>query len=256
MEYTQEEKEALFEQSKTEAYTTEHYVFHFSPESLAEKEIAIIAQGQEQCFSKICAVLQVDYPEKIHYYFSTSPLEIGRVFWEEGTPCNGVALCGRAQPKIYAVYNETVKCVGSHEDTHLISFKINYPESDFVVEGLAMFMDGLWWGVPNEVWTAYHKYQSPELAVRSLLDNEAFAQKGCQITYPIAGAFTKYLVETFGKEKYLAFYQYTEDDYEDIFMSIYKTSLIEIEHAFWEKMCTIDFNPTILKEMLKEEGFY
>ena len=203
MEYTQEEKEALFEQDKTEIYVTQHYVFHYPSGSLAESEIVKISQEQEQCFTKICAVLQVDYPEKIHYYFTASPLEIGRVFWEEGTPCNGVALCGREQPKIYAVYNEAVKCIGSHEDTHLISFQINYPESDFIVEGLAMFMDGLWWGVPNEVWASYYKHKLPELSIYALLNNEAFAQRGCEITYPVAGAFTKYLIDTFGKEEFL-----------------------------------------------------
>lgn len=255
MEYTQEEKEVLFEQARTEFYASEHYVFHFQPGSLVEKEIATIAQEQEQCFLKICTVLQVDYPEKIHYYFTASPLEIGRVFWEEGTPCNGVALCGREQAKIYAVYNETVKCVGSHEDTHLISFRINYPESDFVVEGLAMFMDGLWWGVPNEAWAAYYKQKHPELAVHSLLDNEVFAQRGCEITYPIAGAFTKYLVDTFGKEKYLDLYSYREDDYEDVFFLIFKDSFVEIEDSFWEKMGTIAYDPIILEEMLKAEGF-
>ena len=255
MEHTQEEKEALFEQIRTGIYATEHYVFHFQPGSLAEKEIVTIAQEQERCFSKICAMLQVNYPKKIHYYFSSSPLEIGRVFWEEGTPCNGVALCGREQAKIYAVYNESVKCVGSHEDTHLISFQINYPESDFLVEGLAMFMDGLWWSIPNEVWTAYYKHKFPELTVRSLLDNKSFAQLGCQITYPIAGAFTKYLMDTFGKEKYLAFYQYTEDDYEEIFISIFKIPFEETEEAFWQKMRRIDFCPSVLDEMLKAEGF-
>lgn len=255
MEYTQEEKEALFEQARTEIYVSEHYVFHFQPGSLAEKEIVTISQEQEQCFSKICAVLQVEHPEKIHYYFTASPLEIGLVFWTEGTPCNGVALCGREQAKIYAVYNETVKCVGSHEDTHLISFRINYPESDFVVEGLAMFMDGLWWGVPNEVWTSYYKHKHPELAVCSLLDNEAFAQQGCEITYPVAGAFTKYMIDTFGKEKYLNFYKYKEDNYEDIFLSIFDHSFAEIEDAFWLKMRGISFNANVLEEMLKAEGF-
>ena len=255
MEYTQEEKELLFERDKNEVYSSEHYVFHFQSGSLAEKEIATIAQEQELCFAKICAILQIEYPDKIHYYFTSSPLEIGRVFWEEGTPCNGVALCGREQAKIYAVYNESIKCVGSHEDTHLISFQINYPESDFIVEGLAMFMDGLWWGVPNEVWTSYYKHKHPELSVFNLLKNNAFAERGCEVTYPVAGAFTKYLVETFGKEKYLEVYRHTEDNCEEIFASIFKRSFEAIEEAFWQNMCAVDFDTTALEEMLKAEGF-
>ena len=51
-----EEKEALFEQARTEIYVSEHYVFHFQPGSLAEKEIVTISQEQEQCFSKICFI--------------------------------------------------------------------------------------------------------------------------------------------------------------------------------------------------------
>lgn len=255
MEYTQDEKEALFEGDKNEIYCSEHYIFHFQSGSLAEKEIATISQEQELCFAKICAILQIDYSAKIHYYFTSSPLEIGRIFWDEGTPCNGVALCGRELPKIYAVYNEGVKCIGSHEDTHLISFQINYPESDFIVEGLAMFMDGLWWGVPNEVWTSYYKQKHPELAVFNLLENDSFAKHGCEITYPVAGAFTKYLIDSFEKEKYLELYRYTEDNYEEIFASIFKCSFAEVEEAFWQKMCAVDFDPTVLEEMLKAEGF-
>lgn len=254
MEYTQEQKEAFFEQDKTVAYASIHYVFHFQPGGLAEKEIALIAQEQEQCYSKICDTLQVEYPEKIHYYFTESPLEIGRVFWEEGTPCNGVALCGRSENKIYAVYNEAVKCIGSHEDTHLISFSINYPESDFVVEGLAMCMDGLWWGVSNAVWAAYYKNTQPELSVRLLLDNDIFAEYSCEITYPIAGAFTRFLIDTYGMERYLELYKYGGDEYEKVVPSIFGASLAEVEHAFWVRICTVEFDASALKEMLRAEG--
>lgn len=254
MEYTLEEKEAIFEQGRAETYVSEHYVLHFQSGSLAENDSEWIAQNQERCFSQICAVLQIDYQEKIHYYFSESPMEIGRVFWEEGTHCNGVALCGREQAKIYAVYNETVKCIGAHEDTHLISFLLNYPESDFVVEGLAMFMDGLWWGVTNDQWAAYFKQKRPEISVLKLLDNDIFAKEGCVITYPIAGAFTAYLIDTYGIEKYLNLYKYKEDEYEGIFVSIFKSSVSEIEENFWQKIRKIDFDPIALEEMLKAEG--
>ena len=253
MEYTQAEKEALFEQEKTGIYTSEHYVFHFLSGSLAEKEIATIAQGQEESFSRICATLQIPFAEKIHYYFTDSPLEIGRIFWEEGTSCNGIALCG--DNKIYAVYSENIKCIGSHEDTHLISFVINYPESDFIVEGLAMFMDGLWWSVPNEVWAAYYKKRFPELSVLGLLANDTFAECGCQITYPIAGAFTKYLVDTFGTEKYLEFYKYKGCDYKDTFLSIFSNSADKTESQFWIQMSSVAFDAEELEAMLQAEGF-
>lgn len=84
------------------------------------------------------------YPERIDYYFTDSPRDIGRVIWKEDFPCNGVALCGRN--KIYAVYTENIKCIGPHEDAHLISSMLGFPESDFVAEGMAMLFDESWWG--------------------------------------------------------------------------------------------------------------
>lgn len=253
MEYTQEQKETLFEQSKTVSYDSVHYVFHFEAGSLAEQEILLIAQEQEQCYCKICATLQVAHTEKIHYYFTESPLEIGRVFWEEGTLCNGVALCGRSESKIYAVYNESTKCIGPHEDTHLISFAINFPESDFVVEGLAMCMDGLWWGVPNEVWAAYYKRNNPELSVILLLDNAVFATKGCEVTYPIAGAFTSFLINTYGIGRYLELYKYKGNAYQDVFPSIFHTTFAEVEHDFWVQLRNVEFDAIALEEMLRAE---
>lgn len=254
MEYTIEQKEARFEHDKTETFASTHYVFHFQAGSLVEKEILLIAQEQEQCFSKICSVLQIEYPQIIHYYFTASPLEIGRVFWEEGTPCNGVALCGRSESKIYAVYSEDAKCIGAHEDTHLISFAINYPESDFIVEGLAMFMDGLWWGISNEVWSAYYKDTHPELSINLLLDNDIFAECGCEIAYPIAGAFTRFLIDTYGISRYLELYKYRGCEYNAAFTSVFHATIAEIEKTFWAQIRNTQFDASSLEEMLRSEG--
>lgn len=245
------EKEKLFEQTKTETFVSEHYVFHYESGSLAEKEIQIIADEQESCFVKICSTLHVTYPERINYYFTDDPVEIGRLIWNEDTPCNGVAICG--ENKIYAVYTENVKCIGFHEDAHLISFLINYPESDFVVEGLAVAFDGLWWGVPSETWTSYYKTKHPDLLVSNLFDNDTFAEIGCVIGYPVAGAFTKFLIDTFGTERYLDFYKYGGCEYSAAVQSIFSKSMTEIEALFWNKMKVVAFDAPALEKMLKDE---
>lgn len=245
--------EERFEYDKTETYTSEHYVFHYQKGSLVEEEIQTISETQEKSFSKICCTLNVAYPERINYYFTDSPKAIGRVIWNEDLPCNGVALCGRN--KIYAVYTENIKCIGAHEDTHLISFLINYPESDFVVEGLAMLFDELWWGLPNETWVSYYKAKHPDLSVKDLFDNNTFAETGCVIAYPIAGAFSKFLIDTFGMERYLDFYKYDGCEYDEIVHSIFGISLLEIETSFWNRMKAIPFDASTLERMLKDEGF-
>ena len=106
-------REERYEQERTEVYQTDHYIFHYKAGSLAEKNLERIAGVQEKAFAKICGALNVTYPEHIHYYFSDSPQEVGDVIFD-GTPCNGVAICG--ENKIYAVYNEEIMCIGPHED--------------------------------------------------------------------------------------------------------------------------------------------
>lgn len=250
-EYSQKEKD--FEKSKTEIFISEHYIFHYTAGSAAQRDILLIAQTQEESFYKICNTLNVEYTEKIHYYLTDSPLEVGKVIWDEEAPCNGCALCGRN--KIYAVYTDEIQCIGSHEDTHLISFLLNYPESDFVVEGLAMYMDGLWWGVANEVWAAYYKAKHTHLSVKDMLDNTGFADYSCTITYPIAGAFTKFLIDAFGMERYIQLYKYTGEEYDTIMDSIFHTSFEDIVEQFWSKMNRIPYNASVLEEMLRSEGF-
>lgn len=253
MQPDRDSKEEAYEKDKTKVYISDHYIFHYCAGSAAEKDILLIAETQEKCFTKICSTLKIDYAEKINYYLTDSPREIGRVIWDEEAPCNGCALCGRN--KIYAVYNDNIKCIGPHEDTHLISFLMNYPESDFMVEGLATYMDGLWWGVPNEIWAAYYKTKHANLSVKDLFDNDIFADYGCIVTYPIAGAFTKYLIDTFGIERYIELYKYTGEEYETIMQSIFHTSFENIVKQFWSKMCRTPFDASALEEMLRSEGF-
>lgn len=253
MQPDRDSREETFEYDKTEFFISEHYIFHYCAGSVAEKDILLIAETQEKCFSKICSTLKVDYAEKINYYLTDSPWEIGRVIWDEEAPCNGCALCGRN--KVYATYNDNIKCIGSHEDTHLISFLMNFPESDFVVEGLAMYMDGLWWGVPNETWAAYYKTKHVNLSVKNLFDNDTFADYGCTVTYPIAGAFTRFLIDIFGIEQYIELYKYTGEEYETVMQSIFHTAFEDIVEHFWSEMSRIPFDASALEEILHSEGF-
>ena len=243
-----EKQKETFEQNKPKRYISEHYIFHFSQGSLAEKEILSIAEEQEACFAEICCTLQVEYPEKIHYYLTDSPIEIGEILWGKGQSCNGLAWCG--ENKIYAVYNETTKCMGFHEDTHLISATIGFPDGDFWMEGLAMAFDSVWWDIPNEVWAAYYMETNPNLSVAALTDNQIFASYDCGITYPIAGAFTRFLINTYGIQTYLEFFRSNGAD----FAATFHTSLPDAEAAFRTTLCTVPADAVTLENLRKENG--
>ena len=108
-------------------YESEHYLFHYLPQSIAEKDIVEIACEQEKSFEEIVDVLMVIPPFKINYYLLNSAQEVGEEYGDN-EPCNGFA---REPHDIYAVYNEKVKCIGPHEDAHIISYLISIPESVF-----------------------------------------------------------------------------------------------------------------------------
>lgn len=182
---------------------TEHYIFHFEPGSTAERDIAQIAAGQEACYRYICNVLKVEPDFKLEYFLCQTPEDVGRAYGDDET-CNGFA----ARPnKIYAVYNDQVKCIGFHEDAHLISYCHNRPYCPAVTEGLAMYFDRKWWGIHNMDWTAYYLRSSRYVSLDKLYDRETFFSIDDSVSYPIVGAFTEYLLATYGIETFLTFYR-------------------------------------------------
>ena len=118
---------------------TEHHVFRFSADSIAEKEIAAIADEQEKVYSDLVNLFSFAIPSKIQYFLTPSPEENGSVLSElsgmEQGPMNGFCL---GPNYIFAAYNDVVKCVGHHEVTHLFSYQLCMPKNQFLSEGLAM----------------------------------------------------------------------------------------------------------------------
>ena len=123
-------------------------------------------------------------------------------------PCNGFA---RLPNNVYAVYNEEVKCIGMHEDAHIISYSVKRPISAFLREGLAMYFDEQWQGIYNEEWCRAFVRDSRLLDVIGLIDNEKFFGVQETISYPLAGAFTKFLIDKFSISIYLKNIYYNDN---------------------------------------------
>lgn len=187
-------------------FSSAHYDLHFFPGSLAEKEIESIAEKQEGCWAAITETLGITPPFRIQYYLLDTPEEVGRVYGDN-EPCNGFA---SPPDTVFAVYNGKVKCIGMHEDTHLISYVRKRPDPAFLREGLAMYMDRVWWSRPNEDWVRDFLTDGRCLSVPALLENDCFYSYSDAITYPIAGAFTRFLAEKLGMREYLEQVYYSE----------------------------------------------
>ena len=209
-----------------EQYETRHYIFNYNKNSKAGKDVIAIAKYQESCLKYICSVLRI-YPDfKIEYYLCNTPEEVGHVYGDD-EPCNGFTDLPK---KIYAVYNDEVQCIGFHEDAHVISYLINRPNSCAIREGLAMYFDRKWWGIQNLDWTVYFIKTNKYIQINQLLNDDIFFNHDCSITYPIMGAFTDWLISTYGIEKYLEFYK--QEDIINALKEIYNKTPLDMNQSF------------------------
>ena len=208
---------------------TNNYIFNYNENSCAQEDIEEIANIQETCLEYISHILRLHPNFKIEYYLCDSAKQVGEIYGDN-EPCNG--FCDLPN-KIYAVYNEDIKCIGFHEDAHIISYLINRPESVFIREGLAMFFDKLWRGIDNKHIVSYLMKNNNFISVDKLIDDEIFYKYNCAITYPIAGSFTEWLIYTFGIDKYLSFYS-LKVDIKKAFKEIYLMDIAKLSQEYYK----------------------
>ena len=222
-------------------HKSEHYIFNFNEGSKAEKDIEAISSMQERCYKYICQVLKTEPSFKIQYYLRDSPQEVGRIYGDND-PCNGFA---SPPDKIYAVYNDEVQCIGFHEDAHLISYTINRPDNPAIREGLAMYFDKKWWKIHNLDWTIHYLKNGMYIPVNQLVDKETFFSYGCEITYPIMGAFTEWLISTYGIGMYLDMYK--RKDTIQAISEIYQKTIKELNEDFTDYVSLFKIDERIRK---------
>lgn len=187
----------------SETFCSEHYAFHYKSGSFAALNIRSVAEEQERCFRKITELLKIPFQDTIQYFLTDSPEENGRIIEDlfgEYAPGNGFAI---GPENVFAVYSEQIRCIGAHEDTHLISYAYCDPTCAFLGEGLAMFTDGEWWGKPNTEWVKAFLKNGSYRSVFALANDEVFWTVPCEISYPIAGAFTTFAIDRLGTASFL-----------------------------------------------------
>ena len=192
-----------------------HYIFHFQKGSLVERDIVDIAEGQEHCYITFLKRFSLESKLQIKYYFFESPLECGKQYrllhadeYREDDPDEEVDGYTLYPNSIFATYNESIKCIGYHEDVHLLMAEhYGNLKSCFVKEGIAMAFDRVWWGIDNWQWSRkiLEKGLLPEISM--LYENEEFFKYLCMFTYPVAGSITEWLLRRIGIEEYKQYYQ-------------------------------------------------
>lgn len=242
-------------------HQTEHYVFHYKEQSAAERDILEIASLQEGCFDFISGCLGAGISGRIHYHLFDTAEEVGAQYaivynCDNDRPCNGFALpSSRSEDgmeHVFAVYSDAVKCIGFHEDAHIISYSIGKPEPQFFREGLAMHFDRYWWGIDNHTWTRYYLERGEMPSIASILTREGFNSFDCMLTYPIAGAFTSYIIERYGMCRYLEFYKNCKSSPERTFEEAFGEPLEAIEQSFIRYISMFELREK-LRELMKKD---
>lgn len=211
-------------------YESDHYTFHYHPGSAAEKEIEDITGFQERCYQYLTRVLNICPENKINYYLCNTPEEVG-VYYGDFEPCSGFT---RIPNEIYVVYNRKSKAIGFHEDTHLIANQINADNNIAIKEGLAMFFEKKWCGIHNFEWVIYCLESDQYVSIQRFIKDDFFYDYPSYLTYPTVGAFTQYLISTYGIERYLRFYKLHESTINKRCKDIYDCSLKVLETEFLE----------------------
>ncbi|MBW9145820.1 hypothetical protein KTC92_06620 [Clostridium sp. CM027] len=233
---------------------SDNYIFNYHVGSIAEKDIEEIIDIQETCYDFICNCLTIKMGTKIKYYLCESSIEVGKLYGDN-EPCNGFA---RKPNEIYAVYNKKVKCVGFHEDAHIISYNISMPPQTFIREGLAMCFDKVSLGIPNYSWVKFFIDNDLYANIEDLVIDENFYKYSYLITYPIAGAFVDYLISLFGIDKFKLFYcSLKEEDFKVNFFEIFNITLSNANRKFIKYINSIGNNnaiSNIIKGELEERN--
>lgn len=220
---------------------SDNYIFNYHVGSIAEGDIDKIIEIQETCNEFICNCLTAKIEDKIKYYLCESPVEVGELYGDN-EPCNGFA---REPNEVYAVYNKKIKCVGFHEDAHIISYNLSIPPQTFIREGLAMFFDKVSLEIPNYIWVKFFIDNDMYLNIEDLVINENFYKYSDLITYPIAGAFVEYLILSFGMEKFKIFYCSLKEDFKASFYDAFNIHISNANRKFIRYINCIGNNDTI-----------
>jgi len=224
---------------------SEHYIFYFPSESLAAEKIVAIERLQEDCYAEITKALGVTMPWPICYFLCSSREEVGREYGD-GVPINAFA---REPNLIYATYNKTIKCIGPHEDAHLISYQLAKPPWRWLREGLAMHFDKTQNSIPLKVWVGVAAQLGVLPEADTLWCDKDFDKLNELMSYPLVGFLTEEIVKMRGLEEYRAFYAASVSDGPVAFQRAFSAPFVEFYSRATDSARYANYEPKAAKRV-------
>ncbi len=190
---------------------TEHFDIYYFTGSTAEKEADLIAEAKERGYAAICKFLGQESDVRIRLILfedqKTKFLKTGHqgMGWAYGQT-------------IVEVYNQKDRLDPNHETTHVLMGPHGNPPA-LLIEGFAVYMserlgapalEHLGGGTASIYERVRNLKGSGEwIGLEELLTNTEIGSEASRshVSYAEAGAFVKFLIDRFGKDKFLEVYK-------------------------------------------------
>jgi hypothetical protein len=108
--------------------------------------------------------------------------------------------------EVHSFYSDKIKCIGEHEDTHLLSISLGAAIFLFS-EGLAEFMSEKWNQKDIDFWAKKYLKKNKLYSLKFLTNDKNWRRIDEEIVYPQAGSLIRYLIKIYGLEKFKEVYK-------------------------------------------------
>jgi hypothetical protein len=198
--------------AKTQTFNTQHFDIHYYKNSTAERELSSLAQTRERGYAQVVEFLglsKLSSDRKIMLFLFE---DMKTKFLDTGTTGQGFA---NGEDTIGEVYNKKLRLDPYHETTHILMGPYGNPPA-ILNEGIAVYMSERLGGVPALQYlggmdqtlcarVCDFKQKGEWINLKELLSYTNIGSQGSRtaLAYTEAGAFVKFLIETFGKDRFL-----------------------------------------------------
>lgn len=186
---------------------TEHFVIYYTPDTPEARDIALIANDHEWRYKQLKEFLEIDSKDKIRSYIYPD-IESRKKLIGAGQ----TTLANPIHREIHLVYDSFPNPILKHELTHVMSSEfgmrgLRVSPKVGLIEGLAVAAD---WSATNGF--TPHQW-SKSMFIKGVAPNVkeiigiGFWYAPPQKSYILMGSFCRYLIDTYGIEKFKVLYR-------------------------------------------------
>lgn len=224
---------------------TSHFIIYY-PKKVDENLIKNIAVHHEYYYQELSRFFDLNPPKKITSFLFLNAEQKGRLFGSKNADV--------AKPWLYQIFTiyDNYQSTLKHEIAHVFTasfgsglFKAADKFNPSLIEGAAVAADPIYDENNIDYMAALAFHNGYKININNLYSFSSFFTNVSSISYVYAGAFSKFLIEKYGIEKFKHLYQDLD------FKKIYKTGIDSLSKEFYLSLKLIDN-----KRKIAEANYY